>query len=174
MVRFQGDDTEAFESRTVIKPSETKKPTRGNRWEFLEQIPEDSYRNAVGDFIDGCESLGLTLFWGTVGFSVRVRTPNRRLPLSVAWLFPPEKSGWMGLSDITLGYDDSTIDGMDNAKGLFDWFISELEGIDQVERVSSSTLRAFKFPPSVFQTEFTRLLTILKEFAQRMESSATG
>ncbi len=52
--------------------------------------------------------MGLIIFWGTTGFSIRVRTSDRPEPLSIGWVFPPGVSGWMGLTDQTLGFDESS------------------------------------------------------------------
>jgi hypothetical protein len=96
LVRFAADKISAFESRTVLKPAPPRTGSAGvtvNEVQFLEQIGDDAYREALREFLDFCHGLGLRFSWGTAGTSIRVPIPNRKNPLSVAWLFPP--GGWV-------------------------------------------------------------------------------
>lgn len=111
LVRFLGKDiegrhAEAFECRVVIRPDETGSTNRDrtNRTKLLESVKDDSYRQALEKLLDCAERLKLKLNWGTLGVSIRVKLP--RGLTTIAWLYPPEGSGFRGLTGITLGYEE--------------------------------------------------------------------
>ena len=55
--------------------------------------------------IDGNEMRMYNGIPDSVGASIRVPTPDTPEPLSIGWVFPPGRSGWIGLKDVTLGVD---------------------------------------------------------------------
>jgi hypothetical protein len=121
LVRFAADGISAFESRTVLEPEpRTTSPERTvmNEPRLLEQVEDDDYRKALQELLEVCRGLGLLLQWGTAGTSVRLRIPNDRKLVSVAWLYPPGVSGWMGLRDLTLGFDLDQIKGAVSRAGI--------------------------------------------------------
>ncbi len=75
---------------------------------FLASIEDDSYREALRDFLAGCSSLGLALSWGSKGLSIRIQTPDRNLPLSIAWGLP-DGASWQGLRDLSVGIDRTSL-----------------------------------------------------------------
>ena len=116
LVRFLGKDVgeqvkEAFECRVVVGPkSEESRPRdRTHRMKLLEEVSEDRHREALERLLGHAETQGLTFSWGSVGVSIRLKTPWQATPATIAWLFPPGKPGFRGLTDLTLGFDQSMV-----------------------------------------------------------------
>lgn len=78
---------------------------RVGREELLDQFSEVKERTAVTRLLDAVAESGGTIRWGRVGISLRGRSSHHNRPIAVAWLFPPGRSGWRGLRDLTLGYE---------------------------------------------------------------------
>ena len=82
------------------KPSSRRKLTRDV---FLRELRSEVARGAAERLLDAAEESGATLFWGSSGVSIRMRCSAWKWPVTVAWLFPPSVSGWMGLTNISFG-----------------------------------------------------------------------
>jgi hypothetical protein len=74
----------------------------------MDQIGDEGYANAIARVLDAAEGAGLKVFWGTTGLSLRLPNPDGGAPASVAWVNPPGVQGWLGLSDLVLGYDPAS------------------------------------------------------------------
>lgn len=113
LVRFAGGGREAFEARVVAAAeAPTSRPQAKAALAGVDglvaAITNDEYRHALIDFFEGLAGVdGLAVFWGTSGCSLRVPVPGRS-PLSVGWIFPPGAPSWMGLTDVTLGWDEGS------------------------------------------------------------------
>ena len=110
LVRFTTDGVSAFECRTIVKPTLaiTVEHERIDIQRLLKQIQDDDpYRLALERFFSVVQELDLEISPGVKGLSIRLQTTDRPEPVSVGWIFPPGVSGWMGLSDVTLGFDPS-------------------------------------------------------------------
>ena len=133
IVKFGGEDVTAFETRTVLKPtSRTTTPASSlDEEEFLESVADEHYRAFLREFFDSCRSQDYRLEWGTSGVSIRLSTPDRPEPLTVAWVFQAGRSGWMGLTDMNFGYDPWSANQTPSVRGALDEYlqvIGELEG----------------------------------------------
>ncbi|MCY3783042.1 MAG: hypothetical protein OXG79_04575 [Chloroflexi bacterium] len=73
------------------------------REEFLQRFSDLAERDAVSRLFGAAVTAGAVLAWGPSGVSIRGHCPAWTQSVSVAWLFPPDVSGWMGLQDITFG-----------------------------------------------------------------------
>ncbi len=107
VIKFQGEAKTAFETRTVLKPSvKTIRPpqTQANESSFLENLGDAAYSSALSSLFDLFRELGLRFEWGSVGTSVRATISGSPVPLTLGWFFPPGRTGWMGMRDVTLGY----------------------------------------------------------------------
>ncbi len=62
----------------------------------------------MGDILATCAALGLVVYWGSKGASIRIKTPDRSEPLSIAWCFL-EGDQWYGARNVTLGVDPATL-----------------------------------------------------------------
>jgi hypothetical protein len=164
LVRFAGMNFTAFEARTILKPSPDapKSSTAStNENTFLEQITEPAYREAVERLFETCHGLDLRFEWGTRGPSIRLLTPYKQEPISLAWAFPPGVSGWMGLKDITFGYDvhqASTAEGALPALAEYEGAIGQLTG---AHNPSKKDLKVYSFQPSAFVQELDRIIEAL-------------
>ena len=76
---------------------------RLTRESFLSKFESRVARNAAARILDVAQESGAILAWGPQGLSIRMRCSVWQHPVSVAWLFPPGVSGWMGLRNISFG-----------------------------------------------------------------------
>lgn len=170
LVKFAARDLAAFESRTVVKPpqKETRATVLTNESAFLEQFGEDDYRTLIADFIEQCRFIGLRLEWGSAGVSIRSLSRFRRDPLSVAWIFPPGRSGWAGLRDLNLGVDPSSAKQLVGAEKTIDWYIETLTALPGVEAVTLANMRAVRVPPANLPSLKASLEDILAQLSRRL------
>lgn len=110
LVKFVGQDgLTAYEGRvhaTGQKSSSaaTKSANLSGVDEFVERLADEDIRKAVSEFLRQVSGIpGMRLFWGVKGCSFRATVPGRS-PISIGWLFPPGEPGFMGLTDLTLGW----------------------------------------------------------------------
>ena len=152
-IRFLGGDKEAFECRVVVRPEQGSGPTNAAGWEeLMEDVSDDRYREALGSLRDHAQNLHLTVYKGTVGFSVRVKTSSG--PISIAWLYPPGKAGWMGLTDLTLGYDlaseypQSLINAISEEKREnFKEYARKVSSLPGAEKAKPASINGVKLSP---------------------------
>lgn len=115
LVRFAGDRLSVFEARTVLKPdvSSTDAPRRRDgsgtlttsEGEFLSQIPDVAQKESLENLLEACRGLGFRIGKGKRGLTIRLPVQERSEPVTVAWLFPPGVTGWMGLTELNFGFD---------------------------------------------------------------------
>ena len=70
---------------------------------FLEEVEGEEYKNVVDRLIEKAREHGGFPDWGSSSVSIRIRCGAWPHPVTVAWIFPPEVSGWMGFRNITFG-----------------------------------------------------------------------
>ena len=174
LVRFAADGITAFESRTVLKPvsqSPSSPPGGIDEARLLEQIEDDAYRRALKELLEVCRGLGLQLPWGKVGTSVRLRTSIGSRPLSVAWLFPPGVSGWMGLLDLTLGYweDDELTP---SAVSALEDYVARVAALPGAEPAKPKWLRGYRLKPDTTIRHQHEITEVLAELVQRIGQEA--
>ena len=111
LIPFAGSGFTAFESRTRARPSQQSRQSRTGYTDearFLDQVVDEQYRESLRQLFELCRGLGLSIPWGSVGASIRITTTDMPEPLSIGWVFPPGRPGWMGLKDVTLGVDTNS------------------------------------------------------------------
>ncbi len=170
LVRFAADGISAFESRTVLKPDlRRSNEPRGiiDETRFLEQIGDDTYREALRQLLKVCRGLGLRFSWGPAGTSIRVPIPNRKNPLSVAWLFPPGVFGWMGLLDLTLGISDNAGETPSVASAL-EGYVEKVAALPGVKPAKPDWLHGYHLTPEVTVRNYHQIADILAELVQRV------
>ncbi|MCH7740596.1 MAG: hypothetical protein IIC93_10695 [Chloroflexi bacterium] len=113
---FQGEDFQALvprvTGRSAFGRAAQKSSSIRNRVtleSLVQSIERDDYRGFIDRLFSKCQSLGLKAEPGDLGTSWRIETPKR---VTVLWYFPSGRSGWMGLKDLTFGYDHSQADGI--------------------------------------------------------------
>ena len=95
--QFLGDSGQTLVPRVIGRTAEVPVRTSGsrgnnrqtNREEFLEKMPSPSVQEAANRLFEVSENGGASLGWGSAGVSIRIKTPIWRVPVSVAWLYPP-------------------------------------------------------------------------------------
>ena len=170
LVKFSGSGMAAFESRTVLKPSvkATAPVPLTSEIQFLEQIGDENYQELLKEFFDRCRFAGLRFEWGTAGVSLRAPNPFRREPLTVAWVFPPGRSGWMGLRDVTLGFDPWSGEQLKGAEVALEWYLRVVSGVELAEPVRAGNLKAYHFAAGAFASHKSQLEEILAELVRRL------
>lgn len=114
-MRFAGGRLSVFEARTILKPDVNRTdaprsrdgsgPLSTSEGEFLSQIPDVSQKESLENLLEGCRGLGFRIGKGKRGLTIRLPVQERSEPVTVAWLFPPGVTGWMGLTELNFGFD---------------------------------------------------------------------
>jgi len=173
IVRFEGDGLSAFESRaitSVVRPSSERQVL--SETQFLDQVDDQDYRASLREFFELCHGLSLALAWGSVGVSVRLDSVDTQKPFSVAWLFPPNRVGWMGLTDLSLGYDILAVALSPQVQAVLDWYLDAVSALPSAEVVRRKSVKASKFSPQAFKTIQQPLAEILAELVRRVREQA--
>ncbi|HEX8681409.1 MAG TPA: hypothetical protein VF707_03795 [Ardenticatenaceae bacterium] len=171
LVRFDADGFSAFESRTILKPSVTnggRPPIVGP--DHLEGIEDVAYRVALQELLDLCRGLGLRFEWGPSGTSIRLRTPDRPEPLTIAWLFP-NRRGWMGLQNLNLGFDESSAKHTPTVRPVLERYVDKVRVLPGVEPVKPSWLQAYHLKPDVTVRNQHQIAEILAELVQQVNEA---
>ena len=140
--------------------------------QFLNEVDNSDYGEGLREFFKLCRGLELTFGCGSVGLSIRVNTAGTTKPLSVAWLFPPGKSGWMGLTDLSLGFDTSSAVPISSVQGVLDWYLKAVGALPGAKAVKPKFLKAWTFSPQAFQANQQSLTEILVELVHRLSEQA--
>jgi hypothetical protein len=177
MVRFTGDGLNAFEARTVYRPPAQTSKANGpgtNESSFLEALSDVNYRDTVERLFEVCRGLDLRFEWGSKGTSVRLLTADKPEPVSIIWAFPPGVLGWMGLTDITFGYDPSQAATAPSARGALDWYVDQFTQLGGAQTVSKAGLRAARFSPVTLMEHEAALIDLLARVVERASSDQTA
>lgn len=152
IVRFENDVTEAFETRTVLQPppasSHPSVASVVNEAQLLETFADDDYAAAVRELLQLARASGFRFSWGTVGVSIRVPVPDHSEPVSVAWLFPPGRSGWSGFRDLTLGFDRTQAARSPGSMAALQQYLTAVCAIPLGEPAKSATADGAHFSPA--------------------------
>jgi hypothetical protein len=171
LVYFAADGLTAFESRTVIQPTEptkaAKQPATLNQTQFLDQFMPDTYRHMVQDLLTFCTGLGLTLE-GTSNRSIRVLTPDSSKLLSIGWLVPPGLSGWYGVVDLTLGYDPASAAMTPSVRSALDAYLVSVAALPDVLPVKTEKLRAYRLLPQSVTAQLPQIQEILARLVNQV------
>ena len=107
--QFRGKSTQTLVPRVLGRIASVHRPTspsrRLTRESFLDEFHSGETRNATARLLDVARESGATFEWGPSGVSIRARCSRWQWPITVAWLYPPSKSGmgWMKTRDFTFG-----------------------------------------------------------------------
>ena len=175
LVRFAAEGLSAFEARTVLKPElQNSGPRQGplNEARFLEQIEDDTYCEALQELLETCHGLGLRLPWGTAGTSIRLQIPGRSQPLSIGWLFPPGISGWMGLIDLTLGFDAESAQETPAAVPALEDYLTRVVALPGVEIAKPDWASGYHLNPDTVVRHRHQIADILAGLVQLVSEKA--
>jgi hypothetical protein len=179
LVRFSGGGLDAFEGRTILRPapSQSASPASiASETAFLGEIEDESYRDACGQLFDLARALDLQFEWGAKGTSIRLRVPNKAQPVSVVWAFPPNVAGWLGLSNLTFGFDSAQVANIPASTiAAFDRYAAELAAIPGAQPTGKKSLSAVTLSPAAYVQQQQKLAELLASFVGEMsgDSGAT-
>lgn len=165
LVRFEAGTVSAFEARTVLKPLPSVPGTTGTTIDeerFLSGLTDSSYRETLRELFEQCKGMGLRFEWGAKGTSIRLPTTLRTEPVSIGWLFPPNVVGWMGLTDLSLGYDPAVVEKLPALTSMLEQYTNEVTQVSGATSVRPNWLRAFRLPPDVLRNNHGRIAMILQ------------
>lgn len=171
LVRFAGEGVSAFESRTVVRASHPRgqdASTPVDEDKLLQQVQDEPYRQSLQDILAACRGLGFRFYWGTVGMSIRVPVPDMTGPLTIAWFFPPEKVGWMGLKDFTLGFDETSAVNAPAAQDALTEFVKAVEQLPDAEELTARHIKGYHLSPAVLVAHKNRIVEILSRLIERV------
>ncbi|MCP4896361.1 MAG: hypothetical protein GY906_05245 [bacterium] len=108
--QFVGEGIQTLIPRVVGRTveAERRKSTgrRPNLTEdqLLAHLEDPSLRATIQDIFAAVKSAGGIINVGSKGASIRVPVESQSEPVSIAWVNPPGEAGWMGLTDLVLGF----------------------------------------------------------------------
>jgi hypothetical protein len=159
VVRFAGGGLDAFEARTILRPTTKRAQTPASlasETAFLVAVEDEEYRQACERLFDLSRALGLRFEWGAKGTSIRLPVPDKTQPVSIAWAFPPNVTGWMGLTNLTFGFD-ATLAASPETLNALQTYVDGLAAIPGAQNVTKATLNARAFPPATYVTNETAI-----------------
>lgn len=148
LIRFSNGAIDAFEARTVLKPSPAKRPPSANYRDaeaFLAAEPDEVRRDRLERFLVFCTGINLVVFWGTRGISIKVPTPDDAPPLSIAWVHPTGVTGWGGLSGLALGYDHNSAAQHPSMATSLESYVSSVKALPGAKLAGAKHLTAAVF-----------------------------
>lgn len=150
LVAFEGGPLSAYEARALTKPPVTKEAATRLRQsvnEILAEIEPAEYVAALRDLVNAATALDLTFEVGAVGFSIRIRTKDRIEPLTVGWVFPPGRPGWLGLHDASFGFDSNNTARVPSIIVALQAYVEAISRIPGATPAKAAILKAFTIPP---------------------------
>ena len=174
IIKFQGEAKTAFEARTVLKPSvKAIRPlqTRANESSFLGKIEDAAYSSALKNLFDLFRELGLRFEWGAVGGSVRAIIEGSPVPLTLGWFFPPGRTGWMGMTDLTLGYSTDSQALTDGVKEVLGHYVSSLGQLIGGQPESRGNSNAYRFDPDITTELHFEIEDIFRRLVKELHSN---
>ena len=169
--RFRGAKTQTLVprvlGRTVSSPA-TGSPSKLTRELFLEDFSVEAERNAAVRLLDAAGDAGARFEWGPSGVSVRAVCELWPQPVTVAWLYPPSKSGngWMKTRAFTFGAAILDADPDERLRAVLKRWVGEFEG-DSFTDASSKGVQAWSidYADAVGQADLlaSRLTGVISE-----------
>lgn len=170
LVSFAGDGLSAFETRTLVKPTSRgprKASVNASEGQFLDMIVDEGYHHALQELFDVCRALGLSFEWGAVGASIRLQTNEATEPISIAWVFPPGKTGWLGLTDLTLGYDTASATRIPSMLSLLQEYAKSVGDLQGHQNAKPQSLNAYRLPPESVISNVRLVSDLLAELVKK-------
>ena len=149
-------------SVSVPKDDAPRTRQRLSEDQFLAQFPDAEYRSAVDQLLRFAHGRGLVINIGDTGASIRVPIEAASQPLTIAWLNPPAIVGWMGLSDLTLGYDSSsTANRLGEVPAVLIDYVDRASALPGGIAVSKTHLDGHQLPPETVIGELERITQLI-------------
>ena len=176
LIRFSNGHVDAFEARTALKPQLRKSTgatstTKLTAATFLDSEPDAMRRARLERFLDLCTGLGLSVFWGTTGISIRMPTVDVGPDLSIAWVHNTGVVGWMGLTGLAMGYDIGSAEIHPSITGALHAYVNALEALPDAVPGKAKNLSAAVFAPAAEEANMAAIEELL---AQLVQASSGG
>jgi hypothetical protein len=174
VVRLVGQDLAAHAAQVVATPpkkivsSGSLSSSQANEADFLLGIDDDHYRDAMKSILSTCDALGLTIYWGAKGASVRMPTPDRTEPLSIGWAFL-DGDQWFGAKHLTLGVDQSSLAQTPTVRSSVLAFVGRVGAIAGAKQVTTK-LDAHTFEPDVVPAAKDEIVEALETLVEAVQS----
>lgn len=162
--RVVGLTAEARERKSTGTPRR-----RLNREEFLASYSDAHLSQAVDSFLSGCERLGLVIAWGPAGCSLRMRLASWSKRVSVAWVFPPDVPGWMGLRGITVGLEPAVLSPDDPRSSLFQEYMEAIGGLAETTAVDRTWVAGAELSPEAAPAQLPEVLNLMAQLREGLE-----
>jgi hypothetical protein len=155
------------------EPSEANPPAtspgRLDEHQFLRGLDDDEYREALRGLFETAKAVGMVFEWGSMGSSIRLHTPDRGEPLTVAWVFP-DRGGWSGLRHVTLGYDTGSAKHTPSVQDALSEYVGAVGLVPGAVPARARSLQAYTFAPEAVCAQQAQLQRLLRHLA----SAASG
>jgi hypothetical protein len=177
IVQLEGFDLTAHAAQVVGAPPKrtgTSGGTAGDRANeatYLAAIDDSSYSSALKDLFATCGTLGLTVYWGSKGFSIQIQTADRNQPLSIGWGLP-DGSHWMGARHLTLGIDPVSLAQTPSVVDAVDRYVQTLSVVPGAKRVPTK-LNAYTFDPPAVAKAMGSIVAALSQLVIDSQSVET-
>jgi hypothetical protein len=116
------------------------------------------------------KSIGMVFEWGSVGSSIRLYTPDRGEPLTIAWVFS-DRPGWSGLRHLTLGYDTSSAASTPSVQEALSEYVTAVQLVPGATQVRARALHAYTFAPEAVCDQQEQLERLLRDLSRRAQDS---
>lgn len=141
IVQLSGAELTAHAAQVVAAPGRRTQTSDGpqvntDEAAFLAALDGDEYRDAFRDFLAACSALGLVLAWRSKGLSIRIPTPDRNEPLSIAWGLP-EGAQWQGLRHLSVGVDRASLAMTPSLAEPVDRYLAAVEAVPGGRRLNT-------------------------------------
>ena len=170
--QFRNIETNIFVPQLVTRPTIQKVSSREkhSRDSFLAQF-DTAHRDAIDKLLSAAKEEGAKVNLGTSGLSIR--TPTLCKEYSVAWLYPPGVTGWMGIRGLAFGMGDGAANFKRRTpRGIFavleSWLI-DAEGLSGEKRVSQKEPQSIWLNPEQFQKHHVELIELMKTTISRLQ-----
>jgi len=126
-------------------PSQTARLTLT---EIIESFAEGIERDAVKSVIDLARAAGASFEPGPSGTSIRVRSPRKSQPITIAWIFAPGKPTWLKTQQITFGHGLDYDSTDPEIRSIVDDYVAAFETDPETGDASSKGVRARWMTPA--------------------------
>ena len=136
---------------------------------FLDQVDGD-YHDHLEQLFDTSRALDLRFEWGSKGTSIRLPTPDRAEPLSIAWVFPPGGVGWMGLTDLTLAYDFESAKSTPSVAMALESYVGKIGTIPGAKPAKAKNVEGWTLDPSIFKGHLENIIEAITQLVDSANS----
>ena len=145
--RFHGKSAQTLVPRVIGRMSAPKSPTSGKRLtreSFLERFVDENVRAVAERLLDpALESGGSIDYGASYGLSIRAKCRLWKRPISVAWLYSREGTGWMRTRDFSFGAGLFDAEVPEEMRPILKRWIDEFSRDSFAEDVSSKGVEAW-------------------------------